>query len=138
MSPNELEIASASEVRSKYAFLFECVIQLYDFSLNKKSSKKYEEVRKVTEELYKTGIINDYIYENLKQLYALYPTMTPGKVAEGYKKDRKKEEDRLIKLSGYLSIIIGDLCGEIKELCDKASAHDKEQLAYAIKAGILD
>lgn len=77
--------------------------------------------------------ISDYLHENLKMVYELYPTMLPGKVAEGYEKNRQAEEERLIKLSKLLGIVIGDLCGEIQELSDKASLHDREQLALYIK-----
>ena len=136
MSPDELsEIASAAEVRSKFAFIFECVIRLYEMQIGKRPSKRFEEAVRTTEELYNREFISDYLHENLKMVYELYPTMLPGKVAEGYEKNRQAEEERLIKLSKLLGIFIGDLCGEIQELSDKASLHDREQLALYIKCG---
>ena len=135
MSPDELEISSASEVRSSYAFIFDCVVRLYNFQFKKKPSKKFDDVVKATEELKEAGAITDFIYESLKTVYDLYPTMMPGKVAEGYKKNREAEEERLIRLSKLLDITIGDLCGEIQEISDKASEHDRAQLAFLIKTG---
>lgn len=135
MSPDELKFTSATEVRSQYAFVFECVTQLYNFRFNKKPSKKFEDVVKATEELHETEAISDYLYESLKVLYELYPSMLPGKVEEGYKKNREAEEERLYRLSKLLSIATGDLCGEIQELSDKASEHDRAQLAFLIKTG---
>ena len=135
MSPDELNFVSASEVRSRYAFVFECVIQLYDFRFSKKPSKRFEEVVKATEELHDVEALSDYLYENLKVLYELYPSMMPGKVEEGYKKNRNAEEERLTRLDKLLGIVIGDLCGEIQEISDKASEHDRAQLAFLIKTG---
>ena len=135
MSPDELNFVSASEVRSRYAFVFECVIQLYDFRFSKKSSKRFEEVVKATEELHNVEALSEYLYENLKVLYDLYPSMMPGKVAEGYEKNRNAEEERLTRLDKLLGIVIGDLCGEIQEISDKASEHDRAQLAFLIKTG---
>ncbi|MBR0294360.1 MAG: hypothetical protein IJQ67_00385 [Bacilli bacterium] len=135
MSPDELNFVSASEVRSRYAFVFECVIQLYDFRFSKKPSKKFEEVVNATEELHDVEALSEYLYENLKVLYELYPSMMPGKVAEGYEKNRKSEEERLTRLDKLLGIVIGDLCGEIQEISDKASEHDRAQLAFLIKTG---
>ena len=135
MSPDELNFVSASEVRSRYAFVFECVIQLYDFRFSKKPSKRFEDVVKATEELHDVEALSEYLYENLKVLYDLYPSMMPGKVAEGYEKNRNAEEERLTCLDKLLGIVIGDLCGEIQEISDKASEHDRAQLAFLIKTG---
>lgn len=135
MSPDELQIASATEVRSKFAFIFECVIRLYEMQIGKRPSKRFEDAVKATEELHDRDYLSDYIYENLKMVYELYPTMLPGKVAEGYQKNREAEEERLIRLAKLLGMVIGDLCGEINELSEKASLHDREQLAFLIKCG---
>lgn len=135
MSPDELEIASASEVRSKYAFIFECVVRLYEMQIGKRPSKRFEDAQRATEELHDRELLSDYLYENLIMVYDLYPTMLPGKVAEGYEKDRKAEEDRLIRLAKLLGMVIGDLCGEIQELSEKSDLHSREQLAFLIKCG---
>ncbi|MBO6280095.1 MAG: hypothetical protein J6M95_00745 [Bacilli bacterium] len=137
MSPNEQEIASASLVRSRYAFIFECVIQLYDFAYRKKPSKKFEEVVKATEEMHEGGKLNDYLYENLKELYKLYPTMIPGKVEEGYKKNHEAEEKRLINLSNFLSITISDLCAEINEIVERSEEFDRAMVAQMVRDGYI-
>ena len=109
---------SASTVRSKYARVFECAVELYNIRTNERVSTKFEDVVKITEEMYENKCLSDYLYENLKEIFKLYPTMLPGKVASGYKENPIEEEKRLNQLDDLLSLLIRDLNNEIADVAE--------------------
>ena len=117
MKEQEIEL-SVSEVRSRYARVFELVAELYNLVYSEKIGKKFDEIVEPTKELYDDKKINDFLYENLKELYDQYPTLLPGQVSKRLSEDEKKELDRLYKLVQHLNMIIkelNDLYGETAE-----------------------
>jgi len=117
MSP--LIVNSAKSVRSKYAYLFESISELYRFRYGEKPSTKFDQVQSETEQLFDDGYLNEYLHENIKSLFDLYPTMIPGK---------HNPQEKLDKLSSLLDMIIGDICLEIKTVSDYQQEHDFEML----------
>ena len=109
---------SASTVRFKYARVFECVVELFNLREGEKTSTQFEIVVKVTDKLYESGQLSDYLYENLKEAFNLYPTLLPGKVAAGYKENQLAEENRLRKINQLLDLLIKDLNEEIKDVAE--------------------
>ena len=119
MSPT-IENISAKEVRSRYAFLFGTVSELYVMrNGGDRPSTRFEDVQKTTEALKEDGYLSDYLYESLKALYALYPTMLPGK---------EHEQAELRNLFELLGIAIGDVAAEIADCQAEAEAHDRDSL----------
>ena len=118
MVDNEKLPTSASLIRSKYARVFECVVELYNLKTNERSSTKFEDVVKITEEMHENKYLSDYLYENLNQIYDLYPTMLRWKVASGYKENPIEEENRLNKIDDLLSLLIEDLNNEIADIAE--------------------
>ena len=106
---------SASAIRTKYATVFELLVQLYHLYESGRNFTKYEDIVKLTEDMHEEAMLSDYLYENLKQAYDLYPTMLPGKVASGYKEDSFKEEERLKRIEALLNSLIKDLNEEIED-----------------------
>ena len=109
---------SASYIRTKYARVFECVAQLYKLRINEETTTKFEEIVKITEIMFENKCLSDYLYENLKQVFDLYPTMLPGKVASGYKEKPVEEEKRLNQIDDLLSLLIRDLNNEIADVAE--------------------
>ena len=109
MSPNECD-ASASELRTKYAYLFDTVVEIYRlYHQNEKVAARFETVVELTQKLYEEEAIDDYIFESLTAVYKLYPTLLPGVVQKGYEDNREKEIEHLNKLYELLSITQSDL-----------------------------
>lgn len=108
MKEQEIEL-SVKEVRSHYARVFELVAELYNLVYSEKIGKKFDEIVGPTKELYDNGRINDFLYENLKELYDQYPSLLPGEVAKRFSEDEKKELERLVKLNDHLMMIIKEL-----------------------------
>ena len=69
MSP-EIDI-SVSETRSKFAFLFNSIAELYRFYYGKKLSTKFDDVKKMEEVLVKDGSLNDYLQSNLDSAFGV-------------------------------------------------------------------
>ena len=109
---------SASHIRTKYARVFECVAQLYRLNTNEKVSNKFEDISKVTEEMYESKMLSDYLYENLKQVYSLYPLLLPGNVVSGYKENHVEEERKLNQIDDLLGLLIRDLNEEISDIAE--------------------
>ena len=123
MSPTIANI-SAKEVRSRYAFLFGTVSELYVMrNGGDRPSTSFEDVQKTTEALKEDGYLSDYLYESLKALYALYPTMLPGK---------EHEQAELRNLFELLGIAIGDVAAEIADYQAEAESHDREYLIKSL------
>lgn len=109
MSPNEHD-AGAGELRTKYAYLFDTVVEIYRlYHQNEKVATRFEIVVELTQKLYKEEIFDDYIFESLTAVYKLYPTLLPGVVQKGYEDNREKEIEHLNKLYELLSITQSDL-----------------------------
>ena len=114
---NKLPV-SAAAIRTKYAQVFEMVAQIYQMKTNEKVSRQFEDIKRITETLYKNNILSDYLYENLKQVYDLYPNLLPGNVISGYKKDSEEEERKLSKINDLLVLLINDLNDEISDIAE--------------------
>lgn len=109
MSPNEHD-AGASELRTKYAYLFDVVVRIYKlYHQNEKVSTRFEKAVELTQKLYDEQVFDDYIYESLQAVYKQYPTLLPGVVQKGYETNREKEIEHLNKLYELLSITQSDL-----------------------------
>lgn len=109
MSPYEHD-AGAGELRTKYAYLFDTVVEIYRlYHQNDKVATRYEKVLELTQKLYKEEIFDDYIFESLTAVYKLYSTLLPRVVQEGYENNREKEMEHLNKLYELLSITQSDL-----------------------------
>lgn len=110
MSPYENYDHGASELRTHYAYLFDVVVRIYKlYHQNEKVAARYEKVVELTQKLYDEEVFDDYIYESLQNVYRQYPTLLPGVVQEGYKKNRDKEIEHLNKLYELLSMMQIDL-----------------------------
>ena len=110
MSPNENYDHGASELRTKYAYLFSTIVEIYKFyHQEEKPATRFETVVELTKKLYEEERIDDYIFESLQLVYKEYPTLLPGEVQKGYEEDREKELNHLNKLYELLSITQRDL-----------------------------
>ena len=110
MSPYENYDHGASELRTHYAYLFDVVVRIYKlYHQNEKVATRYETVVELTLKLYDEEIFDDYIFESLKAVYKLYPTLLPGVVQKGYEENREKEIKHLNKLYELLLITQRDL-----------------------------
>lgn len=132
MSPNIIEV-SAGEARSKFAFLFGGIAELYRFYYGKKPSTKFEDIKVAVEKLKADENLSDYLSENLAEAFLLYPTLLPGVVAQNYRNDEAKEKERISKLGQLLDILIGDVCGEINDKAEEEAAYEKESLSNWLK-----
>lgn len=117
MSP-EMKM-TVGDLRSRYAFLFGSVAELYRLCYGKKPSTRFEDIKAATETMAADDRLSDYLRENLEKLYSLYPSLLPG---------RSNDQSFLESLGELLTIIIGDVCAEINEISDAAQRHDTEQL----------
>ena len=109
MSPYEHD-AGAGELRTKYAYLFNTVVEIYRlYHQNEKVAARFETVVELTQKLYKEEIFDDYIFESLMAVYKLYQTLLPGVVKKGYEDNREKEIEHLNKLYELLSMTQSDL-----------------------------
>lgn len=109
MSPYEHD-HGAGELRTKYAYLFDTVVEIYRlYHQNEKVATRFEIIVELTQKLYKEEIFDDYIFESLTAVYKLYPTLLPGVVQKGYEDNREKEIEHLNKLYELLSITQSDL-----------------------------
>ena len=110
MSPNENYDHGASELRTKYAYLFSTLVEIYKlYHQEEKPASIFETVVELTQKLYEEEIFDDYIFESLTAVYKLYPTLLPGVVQKGYEDNREKEIEHLNKLYELLSMIQSDL-----------------------------
>ena len=119
---------SASIIRTKYAQVFKCVVQLYRLREPGERSTKFEDVVKLTEEMHQEGLLSDYLYENLNEAYNLYQTLLPGKVAAGYKKNHLEEENKLSKIEQLLDMLIKDLNEEIADVAERIAERMASEL----------
>lgn len=111
---NELP-KSVSSIRAKYAYVFELIAQLYLLETNEKVSNKFENIVKITEEMYESKALSDYLYENLKLVYDLYPVLLSDNVVSGYKEKPVEEERKLKQIDDILGLLIRDLNVEIRD-----------------------
>ena len=110
MSPYEEHDHGAGELRTKYAYIFGTVVEIYRlYHQNEKVTTRYEKVVELTQKLHQEEIFDDYMFESLQAVYKKYPTLLPGVVQKGYKENREKEIEHLNKLYGLLSITQSDL-----------------------------
>ena len=105
----------AGEVRSSYAVMFQHVVELYNLIYSERPDIKFEEVVEATKKLYEDMYISEYIYESLKNLYALYPELLPARVAQGYRVDESKEQVKLQDIKNLVNIMIKELNDEIND-----------------------
>ncbi len=130
MRPNDEHFHGATECRSSYGWIFETIAQLYRFHHVgvDKVSTRFDEVKVTTEKLKEEGILSDYIYENLQELFELYPTLLPGQVQKGFEEDREKEIARLNSLYKKLAMTSADLSQELHDDIEEANEHEREML----------
>lgn len=121
MSPEE--ITTASSVRSKYAFLYSCIAELYRFRYGKKTSTKVEEIKQAVNVLKNDNYISDYISENLANLFEQYKTLVPGNSERLMQIDRSAEIKRLCCLSSLVDDQIKEVCAEISQVIDDDREH---------------
>ena len=119
---------SASLIRTKYARVFELIAQLYQLKTNEKVSNQFENIVKITEEMYESKVLSDYLYENLKQVYDLYPLLLPGNVVSGYKENPVEEERKLKQIDDLLGLLIRDLNDEISDVAESIAERMKIDL----------
>lgn len=118
MSPykNEYEL-HASNVRSQYAYLFSTVAEIYKFHyLNKKVSSRFEDIKRVSEEMHNDEKLSTYLYESLQEVFKLYPTLLPAEVKRRFKENGTNEWERINKIGELLMIIQADLSLELHDL----------------------
>ena len=110
MSPYENYDHGAGELRTKYAYLFTTVAEMYRlYHPREKITPRFENVEELTQKLYDDKVIDDYLFDSLKDVYSKYPSLLPAVVAQGYKEDKVKENEHLNKLFELLSITQGEL-----------------------------
>ncbi len=127
MSP-EIEVKPPL-LRSKFAFLFGCIAELYRFHYGNKPGTKLDEIKAAVEELKRDDRISDYLVANLQLLFAKYPDLMPGKF-----QSRKYME----KLNATLDMVNGDLCREIADLSQESAEHDRDSLLTWLNGGQAD
>ena len=117
MSPYERPDYSASELRTKYAYVFSTIAEIYKYYHHEeKVGTRFEEVVKLVNQLNKEERLSEYLYESLKDLFEQYPTLLPGVVQNGYETNENKEIEHLNRLGGLLSLVQSDLSLELHEL----------------------
>ena len=130
MSPYEQNFrASPSSLRTKYAYLFDTIIQLYRFSFaspDEKVSKRADDIWPIIEKMHESKALNDYLYSSLEEVFRLYPSLLPGVVSKAFEEDEEKERAHLDRLDKLLSIVQGDLSSELSDLIDQQYEHDRE------------
>lgn len=109
---------NVSSIRAKYAYVFELIVQLYLLETNEKVSNKFEDIVKITEEMYESKALSDYLYENLKQVYDLYPVLLSDSVVSDYKEKPVEEERKLKQIDDILGLLIRDLNDEIRDVAE--------------------
>ena len=130
MSPKDDK--SASKVRSKFAFLFNCIAELYSLLNGERPDTKAESLRLVVKEMHDDEQIDDYIFSNLIGAFDLYPTMIQSKVWEAYKIDPQAERERHKRIIVSLDAIIGDVCALITDKVKEREIHDRESLLASL------
>ena len=126
MSPTERP--NFSSMRSKYAYLFDSLAELFRFHYGEKPSTKFSDIPLIVGKMEEDGFVDQYLSENLSLLFNNYPTLLPSNLESALKKNQDAEYARLKNLDALLDIIIGDVCNLIFDLVNQAKEHDKEQL----------
>ena len=117
MSPYKRPDYSASELRTKYAYTFSTIAEIYKYYHHEeKVGTRFEEIVKLVDQLNKEERLSEYLYESLKDLFEQYPTLLPGVVQKGYETNENKEIEHLNRLGGLLSLVQSDLSLELHEL----------------------
>ena len=117
MSPYERPDYSASELRTKYAYVFSTIAEIYKYyHREEKVGTRFEEVVKLVNQLKEEERLTEYLYESLEDLFKLYPTLLPGEVQKGYETNESKEIEHLNRLGGLLSFVQSDLSLELHDL----------------------
>lgn len=116
---------SVSSIRAKYAYVFELIAQLYLLETNEKVSNKFENIVKITEEMYESKALSDYLYEILKQVYDLYPVLLSENFVSGYKEKTVEEERKLKQIDDILGLLIRDLNDEIRDVAESIAERMK-------------
>ena len=130
MSPNEYYDHGASELRTKYAYLFSTIVEIYKYyHQEEKPATRFEIVVELTKKLYEEERIDDYIFESLQLVYKEYPTLLPGEVQKGYEEDREKELNHLNKLYELLSITQRDLSLRLHDIIQEDVENFKKSWA---------
>ena len=124
MSP-EIEV-KPPELRSKFAFLFGCIAELYSFHYGNKPDTKVENVKQALEELKSDERISDYLYSNIIAVMDKYPELMPGKF---------QTKEFMEKLRDSLTMVIADICEELSDLNEGYVQHERESLVTWLNGG---
>lgn len=117
MSPYNNNDHGAGELRTKFAYLFGTVVEIYRlYHQDEKVAARFEKVVELTQKLYDDEIIDDYLYESLKVVYNHYPYLLPGEVKKGYEENRTKEVQMLNRLYELLTMTQGDLSQRLHDI----------------------
>ena len=100
---------SASEVRQLFGLFFDRVRWLYNLSFNKdEESRKVEDVKRYSDELFKANHINEYIHLTIEEAIQKFTLLYPANL--------KKMAPNLEYLDTWISISVDDINSEINEL----------------------
>lgn len=119
-----------TDVRHNFAFVFQQVVMIHKFYYTDSNlSTKAEEVMEAAKKMFEKEQLSEYLYENLLSAYKQYPTMLIGNLKDEEKKiGREKQFERLKKLKEFLTILIGDLSGEINDLTNQEIDSNTKEL----------
>ncbi len=123
---------SAAPVRSKYAYLFSSVAELFFVTNGVRPDTNFDSIRLSTDEMYKDGQIDDYIMSNLAYAFEQYPTMHPSNVYKAYAKDAQAEKERHQKLAQLLDVIIADICELIADKIKERNDYESESFLKSL------
>ena len=99
---------SVSEVRHWFGIFFDRVRWLYNLSFNKdEESKKVEDVKRYSDELFKANHINEYIHLTIEEAIQKFTLLYPANL--------KKMAPNLEQLGTWISISLDDIDLEINE-----------------------
>ena len=127
MSPEEMN-HGAGEIRTKYAYLFSTIAELYRcYHLNAKPDTRFESIKGLAKELFDEGNLSEYLYESLQETFRLYPTLLPGVVQQAYETNEKQETEHLNRLYALLSIAEADLSQQLHDVIVEDSEHYLKQ-----------
>ena len=118
----------AGEIRTKYAYLFSTIVELYRYyHLNAKPNTRFESVKELAKELFEEGCLSEYLYESIQEAFRLYPTLLPGVVQQELERDEAKETEHLNKLYALLSITQADLSQQLHDVIVEDREHYLKQ-----------
>lgn len=114
------------ELRSKYAFLFNCVAEIHRFRYGERCGTRADDVKAAIERMKKDGFLSEYLSSNLESLMTKYPSLLPGS---------EQTQEFMRRLKGSLDLVNADLCDEISELSEAVQEFDRTSLESWLNGG---